>query len=135
MGAARGRFAIAWLCLSCDHCLARSMRRSKIIRVLVVLTLLSPMLSAFLDEAGTGDDSPVMCVAGFLYTRKNLRQLDRQWKRALDDAAISHFHMSDYAHSKGEFKGKVRALGAPAQSRSIRRTGQSSWRRSKVTLL
>jgi hypothetical protein len=66
------------------------------------------MLMAYLDESGTHQGSPVMCVAGVLYTRKGVKQVDRAWKKELKLAGLSHFHTVDCAHLRGEFQGKRR---------------------------
>jgi hypothetical protein len=64
------------------------------------------MLSAYIDESGTHADSPVMCIAGVLYERAKVRQLNRKWKEALGVAGIRYFHTVECANRQGEFKGK-----------------------------
>jgi hypothetical protein len=68
------------------------------------------MLFAFIDETGTHQRSPGLCVAGVLYDRKGLRRLDQAWRRELGAAGIRCFHAVDCAHLRGEFEGKDRAF-------------------------
>jgi hypothetical protein len=63
------------------------------------------MLSAYLDESGTHDGSPVMCVAGLLYDREGAVGLDSAWKEALEQAKVCYFHAKEFAHFQGEFRG------------------------------
>jgi hypothetical protein len=63
------------------------------------------MLSAYLDESGTGGESPVLCVAGILYSKNATQRLDQAWKRALKSEGISYFHAVECEHRKGEFEG------------------------------
>ena len=64
------------------------------------------MLGAYLDESSTGSHEPALCVAGVLFDESVLEEMDSQWKSELDQFGISVFHIKDYAHSFGEFKGK-----------------------------
>jgi len=57
------------------------------------------MLMAYLDESGSHTGSPVMCVAGLLYERGKMRRLDREWKRALQEAGVEEWHTVDQATS------------------------------------
>jgi hypothetical protein len=61
------------------------------------------MIEAYFDESGTHVGSPVMCVAGYLFTAGQARQLDLEWADALRQAGINSFHMADCAHGVGEF--------------------------------
>src|SRR5260370_12039592 len=63
------------------------------------------MLFAFLDESGTHETAPAMCVAGVLYDRKAMKLLDSVWRKELAAAGVRYFHAVDCAHRKGEFKG------------------------------
>jgi hypothetical protein len=64
------------------------------------------MLSAYLDESGTEGISPMMCVAGFLFTKRNAEALSREWKLVLQRAGVRYFHAVDCCHRRGEFRGK-----------------------------
>jgi hypothetical protein len=66
------------------------------------------MLSAYLDESGTSGDAPAMCVAGLLYERRKIKQLNKEWKNALAQAGIKIFHTTEAAHLRGEFEGRSR---------------------------
>lgn len=66
------------------------------------------MLFAYLDESGTDDKSPSMCVGGLLYEEDALRQLDAAWKAELEQMGVRYFHAVEEAHGRGEFEGKDR---------------------------
>jgi hypothetical protein len=66
------------------------------------------MFIAYLDESGTDERSPAMCVAGMLYDQKVVSRLDREWKRELGHLSIPYFHTVEYAHLKGTFEGHSR---------------------------
>jgi hypothetical protein len=56
------------------------------------------MMAAYFDESGTHAGSPVMWVAGYLFTAENALQLDREWAETLTEFGVSCFHMADCAH-------------------------------------
>jgi hypothetical protein len=60
--------------------------------------------SAYFDES-TGNDSPILVVAGFLSTDAQWSLFIREWKEVLAGFAISAFHMRGFAHRTGEFRG------------------------------
>ena len=62
------------------------------------------MMEAYFDESGTHDSSPVMCVAGYLFSAEQAARLDLEWADVLDRYKLSHFHAADCAHGVGEFK-------------------------------
>lgn len=62
------------------------------------------MLQAAFDESGTHDNSPVTCVAGYIFEHDQAWRFDREWGEALDSYALDHFHMADCAHGVGNFK-------------------------------
>ncbi|MES1158856.1 MAG: hypothetical protein ABUL42_03075, partial [Terricaulis silvestris] len=39
-------------------------------------------LQAYMDESGTDDESPVLCVAGYVFRKKKAKQFCRRWERA-----------------------------------------------------
>lgn len=61
------------------------------------------MMQAYFDESGTHHGSPVVCVAGYLFSEQQALHIDREWAEALRDFGISHFHAVDCAHGKKEF--------------------------------
>ena len=54
------------------------------------------MLTAFLDESGTHEGSPVMCVGGFLFNKEQILLLDQEWLETLKWAGINCFHAREY---------------------------------------
>jgi hypothetical protein len=64
------------------------------------------VLLGFIDESGTDERSPFMYVVGVLFERKSQKKLNREWKKALEEFDISHFHAVDCQNRRGEFKGK-----------------------------
>jgi hypothetical protein len=63
------------------------------------------VLAAYFDESGTDDESPVMCVAGYLFTAPKATVFTRRWNTALERAGVEYFRMSECAHGRGQFKG------------------------------
>jgi hypothetical protein len=61
------------------------------------------MFTAYFDESGTHDSSAAVVVSGYVASNQQWTEFDREWKKALDDEGLSHFHMKDFAHSKKEF--------------------------------
>lgn len=61
------------------------------------------MIEAYFDESGTHGGSPAMCVAGYIYDRKNSVQIDKKWKAVLDKYNLPYFHMVDCAHGNRPF--------------------------------
>ncbi|MGD0870666.1 MAG: DUF3800 domain-containing protein [Bryobacteraceae bacterium] len=64
------------------------------------------MVEAYFDESGTHRGSPVTCVAGYLFESDQCLRLNDEWKKALDDFGITHFHMTDCAGGGGLFRGR-----------------------------
>ncbi len=61
------------------------------------------MFTAYFDESGS-DDTSALVVAGFVSTAEQWLRFDQDWKEILDRHGVSFFHMTDYAHSRGEFE-------------------------------
>src|SRR5579871_3544038 len=61
-------------------------------------------LEAYFDESGTHDASPVMSVAGYLFSRDQALKLDEAWRICLKEYDIPYFRMSECAHGTGVFK-------------------------------
>jgi hypothetical protein len=64
------------------------------------------LVEVYFDESGTHGDSPVMCVAGYLFTKDQCRKLDQEWLAVLEKHHLPHFHMMSCAHGTGVFKGR-----------------------------
>jgi hypothetical protein len=67
------------------------------------------MMEAYFDESGTHYGSPVMCVAGYLFTAENALHFDREWGEALKEFGLTHFHAADCAHGREETEALSRA--------------------------
>lgn len=65
------------------------------------------MLTAYLDETGRSRDDVQKFVgmAGFVAPALNWEFFEPAWRAALKSFDIDHFHMREFAHSKGTFKG------------------------------
>jgi len=82
------------------------------------------MLSAYLDESGTHQSAAALCVGGLLFTKRNAKQLNREWKKVLNQAGISHFHLVDKSHLRGEFEGKSRRFADDVYRKLLALTNQ-----------
>jgi len=86
-----------------------------------------PIAVAYFDETGMRDGSPVFGLAGWVAHTRRWRQFSDAWRRILRAAGVSVFHMVDFAHSQGEFKGwsdkkrlsVIRRLCGIAESRTF----------------
>jgi hypothetical protein len=64
------------------------------------------MLWAYFDESGTHDPGlATLTIAGWMAPRGAWDLFDGEWQEALDAAGVSHFHMREFAHFRGEFAG------------------------------
>lgn len=61
------------------------------------------MIEAYFDESGTHDDSPVICVAGYLYESEKCGSLDLEWQAMLEKWGLPYFRMVDCAHGNKPF--------------------------------
>jgi hypothetical protein len=61
------------------------------------------MMEAYFDESGTHTQSPVVCVAGYLFTTEQAWHLDREWTSTLSKFGVSHFHATECGNGYGEF--------------------------------
>ena len=55
------------------------------------------MLELYLDESGTHADSPIMCVAGYLFTKGSRRKIEKVWDDKMKKAGVGDkpFHMKE----------------------------------------
>lgn len=63
------------------------------------------MLSAYFDESGTHQGSPICVVAGLLASPLQWERLTASWAKTLAQAGVSDFHASDCVTGGGCFKG------------------------------
>src|SRR5207247_2456787 len=67
--------------------------------------------SAYFDESGTSDPSPILVVAGFLSTDRQWNRFDAEWKGMLDRAMPAvrheqrHFHLMHWRRRRKQFEG------------------------------
>lgn len=59
--------------------------------------------TAYFDESGSHDDSPILCLAGFVINRESDDRLCEEWQKMLGDFGLPFFHMSDCAHGTRPF--------------------------------
>lgn len=64
-------------------------------------------LFAYMDETGHSKEERQKFVGmgGLIATDDNWERFGRKWKAALTSFRIPHFHMKDFAHSRGAFEG------------------------------
>jgi uncharacterized protein DUF3800 len=61
------------------------------------------IVHAFFDESGSHADSPVLCVAGYAFERREARLLAKEWAAVLRQYRLPFFHMVDCAHGNENF--------------------------------
>jgi len=62
-------------------------------------------LTAYIDESGTHDGSPVTVIAGYLSIPERWAAFEMEWAGFLEDLQTDHLHAIDLFHGKGSFKG------------------------------
>jgi Protein of unknown function (DUF3800) len=61
--------------------------------------------TAYLDESGTHDDSPIMLMGGFLGNTEQWGRFNNEWRLLLETSGISYCHGTELVHGKKQFKG------------------------------
>jgi hypothetical protein len=60
------------------------------------------VLAAYVDESRQSE-ARVFVVAGYVFDPEGVRRFEEQWRRALDSAQLSRFHMSDFENRMGPY--------------------------------
>jgi hypothetical protein len=76
-------------------------------------------IKAFIDESGTHQGSPIICLAGYLIYEDQLIDLESEWLAVMQTFNLPHFHMVDCAHGNGEFAKLSKAERIDCQTRCI----------------
>jgi hypothetical protein len=63
------------------------------------------ILTAYVDESGTHDDSPITVMAGYVGYSGQWRKFEKKWARQLQKFDVTHFHAKDFVKRTGEYKG------------------------------
>jgi len=58
----------------------------------------------YVDESGTHATSDMVVVAGYVFRRVNARRFQKDWSRILRSEGLRHFHMTDCANGRGDYK-------------------------------
>jgi hypothetical protein len=77
------------------------------------------LIEAYFDESGSHDGSPVLCIAGFVFTSDACLKLDAEWKAVLDKYGLPFFHMVDCAHGTPPFNKLTRDQRIAAEKEMI----------------
>ena len=59
---------------------------------------------AYFDESGTHEGAHVLCVAGYVIEREEVRKFIKEWNKELHRYNLPYFRMSECAHRSGAFK-------------------------------
>ena len=59
---------------------------------------------AYFDESGTHEGAHVLCVAGYVIEREEVRKFIKEWNKELQRYDLPYFRMSECAHRSGAFK-------------------------------
>ena len=60
-------------------------------------------IHAYFDESGSHKGSPVLCVAGYAFEKRNAKRLSSEWTSILRHFELPYFHMVECAHGNGVF--------------------------------
>lgn len=61
------------------------------------------VVHAFFDESGSHAGSPVLCVAGYAFEKREARLMAKEWGAVLREYRLPFFHMVDCAHGNGAY--------------------------------
>jgi hypothetical protein len=61
--------------------------------------------TAYLDESGANDDSPIMLMGGFLASAEQWERFDSEWRSLLSSSGIQYCHGTELVHGTKEFRG------------------------------
>src|ERR1700686_2693669 len=64
------------------------------------------LVEAYFDESGTHQGSPIMCVAGYLFSPEQCKRFSEEWSAVLKEYGLPYFRMSECAHGTGVFSDK-----------------------------
>jgi len=67
-------------------------------------SLLIMFAEAYFDESGSHDGSPVLAVAGYLFTSRHVKRLETDWRKMLREHKLPYFRMSSCAHGARPFE-------------------------------
>lgn len=62
------------------------------------------ILTAYIDEAGTHDGSPVTVMGGYVSRLGQWRHFDEKWNRLLKRYGLSHMHTIEMLQANGQFR-------------------------------
>ena len=77
---------------------------------------------AFFDESGTGDDSPFLCVAGYIFTEENALAMEQPWREMLKKYRLPYFHMAECNQHEGIYAHLTEAECVKAATEAIELT-------------
>jgi len=60
-------------------------------------------VEAYFDESGSHSGSHLLCIAGYILSKRSRRFLSADWAKMLRRYGLTCFHMVDCAHGNGEF--------------------------------
>jgi hypothetical protein len=63
------------------------------------------IVTVYIDESGTHDESPVLIMAGWVGRLGQWSTFDPKWGKLLKKNSLTYFHSKEMRHSEGEFRG------------------------------
>jgi hypothetical protein len=66
------------------------------------------IVHAYFDESGSHAGSPILCVAGYAFQKREARLLAKAWDAVLKQYRLPFFHMVDCAHGSDNFASLTR---------------------------
>jgi hypothetical protein len=77
-------------------------------------------VESYFDESGSHCDSKTLCVAGYLFHKKDAVRLKRKWDKVLNRFGLPFFRMSDCAHGNEPFDKLTKLQCIAVETRMIK---------------
>lgn len=75
--------------------------------------------TVYMDESGSHADSPVLCVAGYIFERDNAARFTTEWQSLLSEYGLPYFRMSACAHGTDPFSALSKEQRIAVQTAAI----------------
>jgi hypothetical protein len=101
---------------------------------MVSLTEIHDHAEVYVDESGSHDGAPILCVAGYVFEKQAAIDFDSAWQGNLKDAGLDYFRMSACAGGGEPFEDKTMPERIAIETQLIGLTKQTTASGFAVTL-